>query len=171
MFGTCHFHLLSLLLTFLRVKQMRSEELDANMRYSTSLSMPLTTCQFGNILEVWGDADAAHNALMELQDYDSRLAAAHQWPLFSTGWCHTHGQQCHFARSMVRVQGPPCPDYSLCGKRRGVEGKTFPALLAAGAKARATNAALCIVENVPGSVLGSNVSDLNKNQQTLALIA
>ena len=108
------------------------------MRFSSSLHMPPETCQFGDILEIWGDAAEAYETFMTLPDYASRVATAHSLPMFATGWC------------LARVQGPPCPDYSLCGKRQGVEGGTFPTMLAAGAKARLTHASLCVVENVPG---------------------
>ena len=50
----------------------------------------------------------------------------------------------------MRVQGPPCPDFSSAGKRLGVAGPRLPALLAAGAKSDALAVPVLVVENVPG---------------------
>ena len=127
-----------------------AQELDPAMRLCANFHLPEDVCQFGNILEIWGCPDLAATTLQNLGSYEERVGAAHNWPTQATGYCYRHDQQCPYARSHLRVQGPPCPDYSLCGRRKGTDGPTFPALLAAGAKARLAGSSLVIVENVPG---------------------
>ena len=120
------------------------------MRLCSNFHMPADLCQFGNILEIWGDPDAVQASLADLT-YEERLCCAHGWPLRSTGFCYTHQRQCAYnAGCHVRVQGPPCPDYSAAGLRRGASGPTFPTMLAAGAKSRLTRSALVVLENVCG---------------------
>ena len=122
------------------------------MRRCAQQRLPAEVCQFGNILDIWGSPSIVEEQLSVLGTYEARLAASHQWPLQPCGFCYTHQRMCPYARSgvTVRIQGPPCPDFSAAGRRRGVEGPTFGALLAAGAKARLTSPALTVVENVPG---------------------
>ena len=124
------------------------------MRHCAQWRLPEGACQFGNILDIWGCASAAQQGLNILGTYESRVEASHQWPLQPSGFCYTHQQACPYARpttaATVRIQGPPCPDYSAAGRRQGVSGPTFATLLAAGAKCRLTSPCLAVVENVPG---------------------
>ena len=79
------------------------------------------------------------------------LVLGRSLPCVNCGFCHKHGRFCpFFQRAEVRVQGPPCPDFSAMGNRAGVHGQHMPAILAGGAKASAGKSAMVIVENVPG---------------------
>ena len=120
------------------------------MRCSASWSLPSSCCKFRDILDIWDKpaedvrADIqAFELLQEKVDYVRRL------PRNSSGWCHAHGCYCPFRKSKLRVQGPPCPDWSTAGQRRGEQGPHLPPLLAAGAKTQETSPDVVVVENVP----------------------
>ena len=121
------------------------------MRESASWYLPSSCCKFQNILDVWNappeEVSATVQSLGSLQE---QLEYVNSLPLNGQGWCETHARYCAYAQSDLRVQGPPCPDWSRAGLRLGVKGPNFPPLLAAGAKTKVTAPRCVIVENVPG---------------------
>ena len=121
------------------------------MRRSLSTFLPDSACVFGNVLQVFRDAQEASEAIRLRATLQEKVACARSLPCVNCGLCHKHGRFCpFFQRAEVRVQGPPCPDFSAMGNRAGVHGQHMPAILAGGAKASAGKSAMVIVENVPG---------------------
>ncbi|CAE7632926.1 unnamed protein product, partial [Symbiodinium sp. CCMP2456] len=126
-------------------------ESDEAMRRSLSTFLPDSACVFGNVLQVFRDAQEASEAIRLRATLQEKVACARSLPCVNCGFCYKHGRFCpFFQRAEVRVQGPPCPDFSAMGNRAGVHGQHLPAILAGGAKASAGKSAMVIVENVPG---------------------
>ena len=109
-----------------------------------------TTCVFKDILEIFGEPGSVAAYFDSLSGYENMLASARNMQRWSHGWCLTHNTWCPFRQSRLRVQGPPCVDWSAAGLRGGVEGPFFKTLLAAGAKTDLTAPCLSLLENVPG---------------------
>ena len=122
------------------------------MRKSLSTSLSSECCLFSDILEIWGQNPKVTNQVfMNCKSFDEKVLLARGLSRSTHGYCYTHGQACAFqSGAKVRVQGPPCPDFSSAGKRLGVDGPRLPAILAAGAKADAVASPALVVENVPG---------------------
>ena len=114
------------------------------MRSLLRSRLPPTTCVFRDILELWGES----GQVSAYQPAD-KFHAAQALPLWTHGWCESHEMWCPFQQSRLRVQGPPCTDWSRAGLGQGVCGPMFATLLASGRKAEASNIHACIVENVP----------------------
>lgn len=134
-----------------------TKEYDQRMRASAMFALQKTsmsTCQFSNIMEIWGNHEEAIYKLNQCCTYSEKVDMANKLPTFSHGWCYTHGQMCPYMVSRLRVQGPPCPDWSPAGLRRGVDGKDFPVLLAGGRKTDSTQTAVAVLENAKKFPLG-----------------
>ena len=119
------------------------------MRACAMFALPPRSCAFKNILEIWGEPPSVEDVFTQIQNYEDKLLASRLMPRYSVGWCHAHHRWCPFANSECRVQGPPCVDWSLAGRRLGLEGPFLPTLLASGSKADLVDAAVSVVENVP----------------------
>ena len=127
-----------------------AKEIDDVMRGAAQQHLHPTTCVFKDILDIWCDAGEAKTRLNSLSSYPDKVAAAWQLPCSLWGYCFQHGQYCcyHGGEERLRVQGPPCVDWSTAGNQRGISGENFPTMLAAGAKANATATSLVALENV-----------------------
>ena len=130
-----------------------AKEYDASMRALLVPRLAPTTCVFKDILEIWGQPEAVGEALDSIRGYQSKVHFASALPRWTHGWCEAHQCWCPYRQSRVRVQGPPCVDWSNAGCMSGVDGPFFKTLLASGAKSDLTAPALNIVENVPGMPL------------------
>ena len=120
------------------------------MRACGSFCLPASTCQFKDILEIWGQPAAVQDFLTAFPDPATKVAASKQLGRYTVGWCCAHHRWCPFQQeSSVRVQGPPCIDWSPAGKRLGSAGEHFPTLLASGSKADMVDTSVGILENVP----------------------
>ena len=111
------------------------------------LGDPSDVCQFSNILQIWGDPALVNDHFEKELTYDDKLKLAKSLQCYTHGWCYTHNQFCPFQKSRSRVQGPPCPDWSPAGKRRGVQGPDLPTMLASGRKSELTCTHVVTVEN------------------------
>ena len=128
-----------------------TEEFDEAMRCSPSASLPESACVFGDVLQIFQDAHEASEVIRSRATLQEKVACARDLPRVNCSFCYNHGRFCPFFQGAeVRVQGPPCPDFSAMGNRAGLHGQHMPAILAGGAKASAGKSALVIVENVPG---------------------
>ena len=126
-----------------------TQELDTNMRSLLRARLPPTTCVFRDILEIWGDGAEVSAYLDSFTDPEQKFRAMEQLPVWTHGWCEAHQMWCPYQQSRVRVQGPPCTDWSQAGLGQGVWGPMFKTLMASGKKAARTQAHACVVENVP----------------------
>ena len=127
---------------------LSAQEIDANMRRSVRWHLPHSCCVFQDILEVWDMPAERAAEIRRLQKLPDQLAYAQGLPRNAFGWCEAHQAYCSFTKSNLRVQGPPCPDWSTAGQRLGTQGQHFAPLLAAGAKTQVTQPDTVIVENV-----------------------
>ena len=120
------------------------------MRDSAAWSLGPSCCRFTDILEIWDTpAQDARRQIMSLDSFEEQVDYARRLPRRSTGWCEAHGCHCPFTNSKLRVQGPPCPDWSTAGKRMGTQGQHLAPLLACGIKTQVTSPDVVVVENVP----------------------
>ena len=120
------------------------------MRALLCSRLPAETCVFADVLEVWGRPDAVSDHFDSMQGYEAKLQTAKSLPRWTHGWCLSHNDWCPLQQSRLRVQGPPCVDWSQAGSGKGIDGPFFKTLLAAGAKADLTSPSLNVVENVTG---------------------
>ena len=111
--------------------------------------LPETTCVFRDVLEVWGQPSVVSDYLDNQSGYEDKVMSARALPRWTYGWCLAHNCWCPFRQSRLRVQGPPCVDWSPAGLGLGIEGPFFKTLLAAGSKCDLTSPCVCLVENVP----------------------
>ncbi|CAE7223083.1 Trank1 [Symbiodinium sp. CCMP2592] len=126
-------------------------EFDPTMRRLLTTSLMADCCVFSDILEIWGDdTTSSQAAIVQCCSFEEKLLLTRRLARKTHGYCFTHDRLCPFAsEAKVRVQGPPCPDFSKIGSRTGLAGPRLPALLAAGAKADAVRSAVLLLENVP----------------------
>jgi hypothetical protein len=156
--NTCHvFHFAIDICTICDLST--TEEYDPAMMRCLEHVLPSTACKYSDILEVFQDpADSCARLLAE-PDYDSKLALYKTLPTNTSGSCKTHGGVCPFQKhqSLLRVQGPPCPDWSTANTKgadhKGLKGPRLPTLFAAAAKARVAGSTMTVVENVKGMPL------------------
>ena len=120
------------------------------MRRSLSCYLPTHCCLFGDILDVFEDSQKVSATILACETFEQKVYVANQAKRQTHAFCHRHERLCPFNQgAQIRVQGPPCPDFSTAGKRAGLQGPRMPAVLAAGAKTGIAQPALTIVENVP----------------------
>ena len=115
--------------------------------------LPSSACMFTDVLDLWGPSSGVSQQLQQMESYEDMLATAWRLPCLCSGWCSTHERFCPYAdefHTRPRIQGPPCPDWSAAGQRKGLAGVHMAATLAGARKASWTRAPLCVVENVPG---------------------
>ncbi|CAL1163263.1 unnamed protein product, partial [Cladocopium goreaui] len=126
-----------------------SMEIDDAMRASLSVNLPTSTCQFKNILEIWGDPHEASTLIKGAESYEEKVSLSKQLAFHPQCWCFAHNRFCDVdSTSDVRVQGIPCVDWSQAGLGLGVNGPLLETALAAGAKAQETRTTMVILENV-----------------------
>lgn len=126
-----------------------AKEFDDSMRSAATALIPADSCVFDDILEIWGDPREVKEVLNNCEGYENKLKQSASLPIYSHAWCHKHQNNCHLGTGKPRVQGPPCPDWSSAGLKKGLEGVHLACALAGGAKARATLSPAVVVENVP----------------------
>ena len=119
------------------------------MRAAVSATLPSTTCQFADILDIWGDGSSAGERIRAMKTYQQKVALVQTLPLSQRAWCCKHERLCPLTSSDVRIQGVPCPDWSNAGTHSGVHGPLLPTAFAAGAKANATKTTAVVLECVP----------------------
>ena len=128
---------------------MEYEEIDDAMRASLSVNLPTSTCQFKNILEIWGDPHEASILIKGAESYEEKVSLSKQLAFHPQCWCFAHNRFCDVdSTSDVRVQGIPCVDWSQAGLGLGVNGPLLETALAAGAKAQETRTTMVFLENV-----------------------
>ena len=84
-------------------------------------------------------------------------------PALPVMWCERHQEYCVFRTCDIDISGFPCVDYSPSGGQRGIEGSTFPVLLALISWHRQRRTRIVLLENVPEfniEILKSLASDL-----------
>ena len=118
------------------------------MRRLLQPRLPPTTCVFRDILEIWGNGEQVSQYFAQFPDPGKKLSAAQQLPVWTHGWCLAHEAWCPYHQYRMRVQGPPCTDWSKAGLGQGAYGPMFTTLLASGSKAQLTEPHVCLVENV-----------------------
>lgn len=67
----------------------------------------------------------------------------------STMYCRRHNDGCGFRHCSIDISGFPCVDYSPSGNQLGVNGPTFPVLLALCSWHRQRGTEVVLLENVP----------------------
>ena len=106
---------------------------------------------FEDVMEVFEvGGSAAYNYINSGEGYECKLERAASLATKSHGWCSQHGQECAFSNgSSLRVGGFPCQDFSIAGKREGLDGPNLPYILGFGRKVQETGEDLLCIENVP----------------------
>lgn len=84
-------------------------------------------------------------------------------PALPVMWCERHQQYCVFKPCDIDISGFPCVDYSPSGTQSGIQGSTFPVLLALLSWHRQRRTRIVLLENVPEfstDILKSLVDDM-----------
>lgn len=128
------------------------------MRLAAETLIPYDCCVFSNVLEVWGSPEEVLTLMGNCSTYEDKLEQANALPKHQYAYCQKHQKFCHIGKGRPRVSGPPCPDWSSAGLKRGLDGPDLPCTLAGGAKARAAETPVAVVENVRG-ISGDVIAD------------
>ena len=106
---------------------------------------------FTDILDVFGDGAAAQTRFMEAGSLEEKLRVQAALPRHASAYCLKHDAMCPLETGCsLRVGGTPCQDWSLAGKRQGVQGVQMGPLMAFGAKSQHVPTPLLVLECTPG---------------------
>ena len=133
-----------------KCKLVSREEIEPKMQRSLLHRIPADCHLFNNILDVFGDGNAAYQRLTSLKVFDAKLQWAQHASSTTYAWCVQHEKFCNIVTSATcRAEGFPCQDYSTAGKKEMEEGSHSPPhLVGFGKKAIITQNPVLVVENV-----------------------
>ena len=130
----------------------QSEDVDLHCQSYLLNRLPLQTCIFGDIMDVFGDGKAWTDLLQRQATYwEKKRALYDRAQVYDSGFCLRHLGYCPYnTGALLRVGGPPCVDFRTAGLRRGEDGPTAGTHIAYGMKAETTSTAMVCFENVQG---------------------